>query len=352
MLSSGFLVGIGSFQVPAGILTAKFGPRRIAILGSLIAFSMSTLTGVAANLTDLILLRFFVGIGMAMIFSPGLAMLTAHFKESRAGLAVGLYNSIYWVGALLGLSGWILVSELTGWRLSLIIAGVFGLATLVLLIIFAPKDSKSGEFTVTTSDLRRILLSRNILLVGFGVCGLNVALTIITTFTLYYMETALGANPELGGFVASLAGITSILVAPLAGRFFDRVRDYKRPFIFASFCVAAGLAVASLGTVATMVLATLLVGLGNGISGTAGFLMARENNPVGPRYETLSISLVNGISLSGSFWAPVVFSWAVISSGYSTAFLIMAVTSLIMTVPPMLAIKSKGRAPTTFQVVP
>jgi MFS family permease len=53
LLSSTFLVGIGLFQVPGGILAAKLGPRKTAIYGIVIASSAAFLSGLSSQLQQM-----------------------------------------------------------------------------------------------------------------------------------------------------------------------------------------------------------------------------------------------------------------------------------------------------------
>src|SRR5438876_4504620 len=116
LLSSGFLLGIGFFQVPGGILAAKLGPRRVAIYGTTVTSTASLLSGFAPNLTEMAILRFFVGLGMAFVFSPGVALITRIYRRGSEGFAVGIYNSTFWVGGVLGLAGWAAIAQAFGWR--------------------------------------------------------------------------------------------------------------------------------------------------------------------------------------------------------------------------------------------
>src|SRR3972149_3618788 len=41
LITTSFLIGVGLFQVPAGILVAKYGPKRLSIIGILLSSSMA-----------------------------------------------------------------------------------------------------------------------------------------------------------------------------------------------------------------------------------------------------------------------------------------------------------------------
>ena len=70
IISASFLIGVGLFQVPAGIIAAKYGLRNMAIYGIMIASTAALVTGLASGTTQITILRFLIGIGMACFFGP------------------------------------------------------------------------------------------------------------------------------------------------------------------------------------------------------------------------------------------------------------------------------------------
>ena len=105
-VTSAFFIGIGVFQVPGGILAAKMGPRLTVVCGTTISSVAALLTGFAGNLAQLMVLRFFVGAGMALVFAPGVILVTRFIQRGSEGYGVGLYNSAFYLGGAIGLSGW------------------------------------------------------------------------------------------------------------------------------------------------------------------------------------------------------------------------------------------------------
>ena len=73
LITASFFVGVGTFQVPGGIIAAKQGARKTAILGITIASSAALLCGLSSQLLEIEILRFIVGAGMA--FSLALVLL-------------------------------------------------------------------------------------------------------------------------------------------------------------------------------------------------------------------------------------------------------------------------------------
>ena len=81
-----FYIGVGLFQVPGGIIAAKYGARNTAVVGILIASTAVTLTGLTADFYQLVLLRFIVGVGSAFFFAPGVTLVAANFSAGISGI--------------------------------------------------------------------------------------------------------------------------------------------------------------------------------------------------------------------------------------------------------------------------
>ncbi|MBD0359974.1 MAG: MFS transporter, partial [Nitrososphaeraceae archaeon] len=111
LITSSFLIGIGIFQIPAGILAAKYGPRKIAIYGILITSSAVFLSGLSTDLFHMIVLRFIVGLGMACFFGPSVILISKYLGKGSEGLGVGLLNSAHALGGIIGIFGWIILAE-------------------------------------------------------------------------------------------------------------------------------------------------------------------------------------------------------------------------------------------------
>jgi MFS family permease len=333
IVTAAFFVGIGVSQVPGGILAAKIGPRLTVIFGTAVASSAALLTGFAADLAEIAVLRFFVGLGMAFVFAPGVILMAKLIQEGSEGLGVGFYNSAFSLGGALGLFGWAVLAAQIGWRSSLAIGGLLGIFTSILMWFLVPKDSQRSDFTVELHHLRLILLDKWLIILSVAMLGLQAGSTVFSNFMAYYLESAVSINVGEAGTIASLASLFAFASAPFAGRLFDRHSNTKQLLLASGCLMAVGVGVAFLGTVYSAILAGVLVGLATGSGFTFGFSAAREANKLDKEYETLAVSWVNSISLFGNFVSPLLFSYVVIQYGYSPAWLCMAVLAFVLIIP-------------------
>ena len=128
-ISAAFFIGIGLFQIPAGIFAVKFNPRISAIVGITIASTAALLCGLVLSSSELIWLRFIVGCGMAFFFSSAVILIARHGKRGFPGFSIGLMNSAHSMGGIIGIFVWIIIAQVVGWRVSLMLSGVLGLVT-------------------------------------------------------------------------------------------------------------------------------------------------------------------------------------------------------------------------------
>lgn len=318
-ITAAFLFGIGANQVPAGILASKYGSKKIIVIGTGIASITSLLTGFSSSVFQVTVLRFLTGFSMAFVFGPGVKLMAENFGK-HTSLAVGLYNSFFWIGGAVGLGGWIFVAELTGWRNSLIMSGALGLVSSIILY-FSLNDTERGfEFAFNWSQVRGLLFNRTVLIMGFASMGVNICSTVVTHFTAYYLESKKGISPELSSFVAMFTIISSAIAAIVSGRIFDKYGRLKPLFSFSIFGLFIGLLLESVGLVLSTVIATIIVGGFTGFLQTVIFSETRKLDNAKSRYEALAISWVNAIQFFGSFWSPIVFTIIVATAGYETAW--------------------------------
>ena len=135
-------------------------------------------------------LRFVVGVGIALFFGPSVTLITRYLGRGSEGLAVGLLNSAHSIGGIIGLFGWVIMAELIGWKRSLLLSGGFGLISSLLLITFLPRKEKEEgtqpeqnmvgkHLELKISDIRSVLLDISLFHIGLVLLG---AQTCIRTY--------------------------------------------------------------------------------------------------------------------------------------------------------------------------
>lgn len=157
---SAFLVGYAGLQLPAGILAAKFGPRRVLTIGVLwwgAATLLTTVlpTNLRCTVALLIGVRFLLGAGEAVIYPAANQFVAAWIPQQERGIINGLIFA--GVGAGSGLTPplltWIILSE--GWRASFWFSAAVGCFAGAVWWIFS-RDTPEEHPGVSRAELKEI----------------------------------------------------------------------------------------------------------------------------------------------------------------------------------------------------
>lgn len=335
-LTSSFYLGIGLMQIPSGVLAARWGPKNTVVSGVFLSSLSALATAGAVDIQQVELLRFVVGAGMALVFAPGVVIVARLLSGGRTGTGVGLFNSAFDIGGLIGITGWVVIATITGWRPSLALGGGLGVLTGILILIYLPQDAPSGDFRVDPGILKRILGDKQLVLLGLATLGLSVGNNTISGFMGYYVVNSFGASPAVGGTVQGLVVAAPIFTALLAGRAYDRTSNPRRLMLFALVGSAGALALASFPSFWAAVAGSALGGVVSGLGYTVAFSGAKDLNRAGESYDGLAVAWVNGISLTGSFFPPLVYSALVVHASYSVAWLGCGLIILVFVLPLLL----------------
>lgn len=260
VLAAAYGAGTLIFALPGGLLAARFGPRRTAIVGLLILGGASVVFGFAGSIVVLDGSRFVQGVGGALVWAGALAWLIGAAPPERRGAVIGSALGIAIVGALVGPALGGLAAAI---GTEIVFSGVMVFAALLAALATRLPEAEISE----RQALREVAaaLFRRPLLVGAG---------LITVPSLVYgaVEVLVPLRlDELGsghllisaGFIAGAA--LEALVSPLAGRHSDRA-GRRDPYVAgAVVCAGAMLGIGVAAQVGGVVAGLLVVSVGAGL---------------------------------------------------------------------------------------
>jgi predicted MFS family arabinose efflux permease len=124
-------------QVPTGVLVDTLGPRRVLLLGGLVAGGGSLLFGLTDTLNGALIGRTLVGLGVSVVFISMLKIIAVWFEERRFATVVGLSMLLGNLGSVLAGAPLAMVAQATGWRSVFVAVGVVSvvLAALCWLLV-------------------------------------------------------------------------------------------------------------------------------------------------------------------------------------------------------------------------
>lgn len=301
------------------------------------------LFALAPNFELLIILRFVLGIGASMFFSPALAVVAPLFRNQRQGLAIGIYNAAFNVGGAIGLFGWTYLVADFGWRLALIIGAVlaigFGLENFVVIKHETGVEKIRRSFGMAKKALRDVLYDRQIWLLGIGFIGLWAGLYSIVQLMPYYEETVRGVSPLIASTLATIIFLLPIFVGPLGGHLSDRIRNRRVFLVYPTIVFAIATALIGYANIPAATAIMITVGVCDALVYMAMYAIPFESNRLRDEQKAISISLINSIQISGSFVVPIIFSAVAYSSlGFQGAWIFVGIFVLAF-VPAALLVK-------------
>jgi EmrB/QacA subfamily drug resistance transporter len=287
-----YLLAAAVFLVPFGRLADIYGRKRIFAYGTAIITVSSFLLGMSFSAFMLVLLRIIQGMGSAMIFATGIAILTSVFPPAERGRVLGINVAAVYAGLSLGplLGG--LLTQYLSWRSVFLIHVPLGMF-ITFLVYWKLKPEWAGAkgegFDIQGSliygmalvsimyGISRLPAGTSLWYILFGFLGIGVfvkwegraaypvfdiilfvrnrlfalscvaalihySATFAVTFLLsLYLQYIKGLTPEQAGLILIAQPVMMTIFSPLAGRLSDKIE----PRIVASLGMAlttAGLA--------------------------------------------------------------------------------------------------------------
>jgi EmrB/QacA subfamily drug resistance transporter len=137
-VATSILVSAAVVLVPAGKLADIYGRKKVFMAGMLLFALASLLAGLAWSIEALIVFRMLQGLGIAMIFSTGIAIVTSVFPLAERGRVLGITVASVYCGLSCGplAGGWL--TQTFSWRSVFLIPAPFGMG-LVLLTLWKLK---------------------------------------------------------------------------------------------------------------------------------------------------------------------------------------------------------------------
>ncbi|HEX6501449.1 MAG TPA: DHA2 family efflux MFS transporter permease subunit [Micromonosporaceae bacterium] len=269
--------------ITAGRLGDLYGPKQLFIVGLVIFTGASVACGFAQSPGQLIVFRILQGVGGALLTPQTLSVLTVIFPAEKRGAAFGIWGAVAGIATVAGptLGGWLVTDY--GWRWIFFVNLPVGIVTLVLAAVVMPNLrlnrrhrldwvgtvlATAGLFLVTYGLIEgqshdwgavwgpvtipeviaggvvilgvflwhqylqrdreplvpfSIFRNRNfsvmnwvVASIAFGMLGLFLPLTI-------FLQSVLGLTALQAGLAVAPMSLISMVIAPFAGRFADRV---------------------------------------------------------------------------------------------------------------------------------
>jgi MFS family permease len=297
-LSAFYFYAYASIQLPVGMLTDHFGPRKLMSFAAALCAIASLGFALSDSLLAASIGRALIGGTVAFAFVGTLAIAGYWFKPSQYALLAGLLQSVGMSGAIFGQAPLRQMVESIGWRDTINLLALLALLLAILLFKLVPmRSSEQKQRTPGAGILQGLKAVTTIpqawicALIGFGMAG-----TMLAFGGLWGVPWL---NSVHGYTTTEAAGITSMLFvgwaifSPLTGWASDRMG--RRNLIVRLGSLTALLTTAWLIYLTpdnTAMLMALIFAIGaGGSSMTVCFGSVKELNDI--NYASTSLGLMN-----------------------------------------------------------
>ena len=142
-VATSFILAAAITLVPLGRLADIYGRKKIFLYGAIVFTAASGLCAWSPTQTFLIAVRIIQGIGGAMIFSTGTAMLVSAYPAGDRGKILGINIAAVYIGLTIGPFIGGLLTEHLGWRYIFIFTAILGII-IILSVAAMIKEEWSG----------------------------------------------------------------------------------------------------------------------------------------------------------------------------------------------------------------
>ncbi len=271
-IPTAYLLAAAVFAVPFGRIADIYGMKKIFTYGIIIFTIATFLSAISPSVMFLIAFRVLQGIGSAMIFVTGLAIITSVYPPKERGKAIGINIASVYIGLSMGpvLGG--ILTQYLGWRsifyvvipLGLLVIAltalkvkgewaeckgekfdlsgsiIYGIGIIMLMYGFSILPNTlgiillilgiAGILTFALFELRiqnpvfEIRLFKNI---TFGFSSLAALINYSATFAVVfllslYLQYIKSLDPQFAGIILVAQPVIMAITAPVAGRLSDK----------------------------------------------------------------------------------------------------------------------------------
>lgn len=217
-------------QIPAGYLSDRFGPKRLFFIG-LVGWSTLTLTlALMHSLWAAVANQLVAGAFRALLFAPGMAILSSWFPPERRATAMSLYTIGGFAGNIvLALTGPFLASRM-GWRTTFICFSLLGIAAAFAYGALA-KEKPRKQAAQRVGMLDAVHLFKHKVL---WVCSAIqfIRLSAVASFNFWLPSLLLadrGLSLQAAGLVTAMSAVCAAPSNALGGYVSDRLKN--PPFV-------------------------------------------------------------------------------------------------------------------------
>ncbi|MFQ3188223.1 MAG: MFS family permease [Gammaproteobacteria bacterium] len=307
-LSAFYFYTYASIQLPVGMLTDRFGPRKLMSAAAGLCAFASIGFALSDSIVTASIGRALIGGTVAFAFVGTLSIAGYFFKSSRYTLLAGLLQSVGMCGAIFGQAPLRHLVESLGWRGTM--TALAGVAVLLSILLFVLVPRRSAEQLTATNQAgsSQTNATKKKLLDGLksvssnsqtwicAIIGFGLAATMLGFGALWsvpWLTAVHGYSTVQAGGIASMIFVGWAVFSPLVGWLSDKIGRRNPVMMLGSLLCFVSFATLIFYTpsATSMIMGLIFLTGAGGCTMTAGFSSVRELNR--PEFSSTALGLMN-----------------------------------------------------------
>jgi len=226
-ISAASILAYTIMQIPSGYLADRFGYKKIFVTGVLTTTVLCLAFGFTSTYWQAVTNQAFSGLFRALLFAPGLALVTSWFSSDRRATAMGLASSGLFLAQVFisGLGPPLAAGS--SWHFPFIVFGAAGIVISLAFLWFG-KGSPSPTAPQQKVDLREVFqLFRHKIMWLFGILQ-YVRFAIFQSIAIWLPSLLIeekGVALQVAGIIVAVRGLLTIPANILGGYVSDKTKS-------------------------------------------------------------------------------------------------------------------------------
>ncbi len=250
VLASAYFYPYALMQVPVGILSDSWGPKKTIVLFSLIAAIGAVGFGTAPYFGFAIAARVFIGLGLAAVFVSSMRIFSLWFHGAQLARVAGALMAVGGIGWFSATSPLAFVSGIVGWRMAIILVGCASMVIVFLIWKFVEDSPENKGLPPIVEDQEAVFSGKRDIAGDLKVVLKNkyfwsIAVWFIMRggalfgfFGLWagpYLKDVYGLDKNTAGGILSMIAFAMIFVSPIIGHLSDKtLKSRKKILVWSS----------------------------------------------------------------------------------------------------------------------
>ena len=311
-LSAFYFYAYASIQLPVGMLTDHFGPRKLMSIAAALCAVASVGLGLSESLYAASLGRALIGATVAFGFVGTMAIAGYWFKPSQYAMLAGVLQAVGMSGAIFGQAPLRFLVEGIGWRGTMFLLAVVAIVLAILVFVLVPQRSRKQKQSGSKTSIMRGLkdVATNFQTWICAIIGFGMAASMLAFGGLWgvpWLSSVKGYSTVEAAAITSMIFAGWALISPLLGWASDRMQ--RRNFILQTGAVVTLVSLITIvhftpKNTALLMAMIFLTGAGGGAM-TVCFSSVKELNSL--NYSSTSLGLMNMCIVgSGAVMQPLI----------------------------------------------